>query len=122
MITSSTATSIALLLSLLVLSNSHAGGKIYQPKENKFQSKEYTRQQKENRGDIQKKKYTTCRLMKRVQSRVTGRQACIYQGGNKTYTLMYEHNCPAKYKCVYNPWGKEPNIDDVVESLNSIKK
>ena len=28
--------------------------------------------------------------MKRIKSRVTGRQACIYRGGNKTYTLMYE--------------------------------
>ena len=71
---------------------------------------------------VKKKKYTTCRLKKRVKSRYTGRQACIYIGGNKTYTLMYEDNCPRTYKCVYQPWGKEPNIDDVVDSLNSIKK
>jgi len=35
---------------------------------------------------------------------------------------MYENNCPKQFKCVYNPWSKEPNIDDVVDSLNSIKK
>ena len=103
---------------------SHAGGKIYQPKDPKYGTKkQYTKQQKEHRGiDDKKKKYTTCRLMKRIKSRTTGRQACIYRGGNMTYTLMYEDKCPASYKCVYNPWSKEPSIDDVVDSLNSIKK
>ena len=87
------------------------------------QKKPYTNQQKINRGlGDKKKKYTTCRLMKRLKSRTTGRQACVYRGGNKTYTLMYEDNCPAQYRCVYNPWSKEPNIDDIVDSLNSIKK
>tara|TARA_B100000989_G_scaffold236891_1_gene183799 strand:- start:786 stop:1157 length:372 start_codon:yes stop_codon:yes gene_type:complete len=102
----------------------HAGGKIYEPKDPKYGTKKsYTYQQKEHRGiNSKKKKYTTCRLMKRIKSRTTGRQACIYRGGNKTYTLMYEDNCPRKYKCVYNPFGTEPNIDDVVDSLNSIKK
>tara|TARA_Y100001972_G_C7652889_1_gene328402 strand:+ start:46 stop:426 length:381 start_codon:yes stop_codon:yes gene_type:complete len=102
----------------------HAKGKIYEPKDPKYGTKKsYTYQQKENRGINDKsKKYTTCRLMKRIKSRTTGRQACIYRGGNKTYTLMYEDNCPASYKCVYNPWSKEPSIDDVVDSLNSIKK
>jgi hypothetical protein len=60
--------------------------------------------------------------MKRLKSRVTKRQACIYRGGNKTYTLMYENTCPAQYKCEYNPWSKEPSIDDIIDSLNSIKK
>ena len=46
----------------------------------------------------------------------------FYKGGNKTYTLMYEANCPKQYKCVYDPWSKEPNIDDVINSLNQIKK
>ena len=101
-----------------------AGGKTYEPKDPKYgQKKNYTHQQKINRGTSASKKiYTTCRLLKRIKSRTTGRQACIYQGGNKTYTLMYEDNCPRQYKCVYQPWGKEPNIDDVVDSLNSIKK
>tara|TARA_Y100001937_G_C7067652_1_gene306813 strand:+ start:72 stop:452 length:381 start_codon:yes stop_codon:yes gene_type:complete len=102
----------------------HAEGKIYIPKDPKYGTKkQYTNQQKEHRGLNDKKKtYTTCRLQKRIKSRVTGRQACIYIGGNKTYTLMYENNCPKQYKCVYNPWQKEPSIDDVVDSLNSIKK
>ena len=102
----------------------HAGGKIYEPKDPKYGTKKsYTHQQKINRGtNANQKIYTTCRLMKRIKSRTTGRHACIYQGGNKTYTLMYEDNCPRQYKCKYQPWGKEPNIDDVVDSLNSIKK
>ena len=102
----------------------HAKGKIYEPQDPKYGTKkQYTNQQKEHRGlNDKSKKYTTCRLMKRIKSRVTGRQACIYRGGNKTYTLMYEDNCPSQYKCIYNPWQKEPSIDDVVDSLNSIKK
>ena len=71
---------------------------------------------------IEEKKYTTCRLKKRVKSRHTGRQACIYIGGNKTFTLMYEENCPSQYRCIYNPGGIEPNIDDIIDSLNNIKK
>ena len=83
--------------------------------------KDYTRQQKIQRGDILEKKYTTCRLAKIVQSR-SGQQACIYKGGNKTYELMFDQNCPKQYKCVYNPNSKEPNIDNVMDSLNSIGK
>ena len=101
----------------------HAGGKIYEPKDPKYgQKKQYTRQQLIQRGNNDAKKYTTCRLMKRIKSRTTGRQACIYIGGNKTFTLMYEDKCPSSYKCEYNPWSKEPSIDDVIDSLNSIKK
>ena len=101
----------------------YAGGKIYEPKDPKYgQKKQYTRQQLIQRGNNDAKKYTTCRLMKRLKSRSTGRQACIYRGGNKTFTLMYENNCPPSYKCEYNPWSKEPSIDDVIDSLNSIRK
>ena len=53
---------------------------------------------------------------------MNGRQACIYVGGNKTYTLMYEDNCPKQYRCVYDPGSKEPNIDDVLDSLNNATK
>lgn len=125
---------IKLLLALCLatmpatLSNSEitiAGGKIYQPKENKRyygQRNKLTRDQKIRQGITKAKKYTTCRIKKRIKSKITGRQACIYEGGNKTFELMYEDNCPAQYKCVYNPWNKEPSIDDVVDSLNSIKK
>ena len=101
----------------------HAKGKIYEPQDPKYGTKKgYTLQQRIQRGTTENKKYTTCRLMKRLKSRTTKRQACIYIGGNKTYTLMYEDTCPAQYKCEYNPWSKEPSIDDVIDSLNSIKK
>ena len=101
----------------------HAGGKTFEPKDPKYGTKkQYTNKQLTHRGNNDAKKYTTCRLVKRLKARSTGRQACIYQGGNKTYTLMYEDNCPKQYKCAYNPWGTEPNIDDVIDSLNSIKK
>ena len=108
---------IVLALSLLFLTSSAIGGA-----KTIGQKKDYTLEQKIRRGDVDEKKYTTCRLKKRVKSRITGRQACIYLGGNKTYTLMYEDNCPRQYRCVYNPGGVEPNIDDVIDSLNNIKK
>ena len=114
---------ILFLLFVVTMSTADGGGKIYEPKDPKYGTKkQYTRQQLIQRGNNDAKKYTTCRLMKRLKSRTTGRQACIYRGGNKTYTLMYEDNCPKQYKCVYNPWQKEPSIDDIVDSLNSIKK
>lgn len=101
----------------------HAGGKTFEPKDPKYGTKkQYTKRQLINRGNNDAKKYTTCRLMKRLKSRSTGRQACIYIGGNQTFTLMYEDDCPSQYKCEYNPWSKEPSIDDVIDSLNSIKK
>ena len=114
---------ILFLLFVVTMSTADGGGKIYEPKDPKYGiKKEYTRQQLIQRGNNDAKKYTTCRLMKRLKSRRTGRQACIYRGGNKTFTLMYENNCPPSYKCVYNPWNKEPSIDDIIDSLNSIKK
>lgn len=85
-------------------------------------SENYTDRQKILKGLKDKKIYTTCRLKKRVKSRHTGRQACIYQGGNKTFTLMYEENCPSQYRCLYNPGSKEPNIDDIIDSLNTVGK
>ena len=83
--------------------------------------KDYTRQQKIQRGDIIKPKMTTCRLKKIVQSR-SGGQACIYQGGNKTFELLFDDNCPKQCKCKYQPNSKEPNIDQVMDSLNQIGK
>tara|TARA_R110000737_G_scaffold99429_1_gene133390 strand:+ start:83 stop:412 length:330 start_codon:yes stop_codon:yes gene_type:complete len=79
--------------------------------------KDYTRQQKIQRGDIIKPKMTTCRLKKRVKAK-DGSSVCIYIGGNKTYELAIERNCPKQYKCQYNPNGEEPNIDSIVDSLN----
>ena len=87
-----------------------------------YKSRDYTRQQKIWQGKIEEKKYTTCRLKKIVKSQITGRQACIYQGGNKTFEMMIERNCPKQYKCYYNPNGEEPDIDKVMESLRSIAK
>ena len=117
---------IAIILMFIPAQIGMSGGKLYEPKDDRKQiygyPKDYTRTQKIQRGTIEQKKYTTCRLMKTLKSKHTGRQACIYKGGNKTYTLMYEDNCPKQYKCVYNPGGTEPNIDDVIDSLNSIKK
>ena len=86
-----------------------------------YKPRDYTRQQKEWRNpDV--KKYTTCRLKKRITSRYTNKRACIYEGGNKTFTMMIETWCPKKYKCLYDPNGEEPNIDKVMESLRSIGK
>jgi|TARA_R100000426_G_scaffold82981_1_gene61402 hypothetical protein len=117
---------VAIILMFIPAQIGMSGGKLYEPKDDRKQiygyPKDYTRKQKIQRGTIEEKKYTTCRLMKTLKSKHTGRQACIYRGGNKTYTLMYEDNCPKQYKCVYNPGGTEPNIDDVIDSLNSIKK
>ena len=92
-------TFLVITLIFVVTVIAHAGGKTYEPKDPKYGTKKsYTHQQKINRGtNASKKIYTTCRLMKRIKSRATGRQACIYQGGNKTYTLMYEKHCPKQY-------------------------
>lgn len=91
-----------------------ADGKMYNA------PKDYTYKQKVWQGKITEKKYTTCRLKKRVTSKYTNKKACIYQGGNKTYTMMIETWCPKKYKCIYDPNGDEPDIDKVMESLRSI--
>ena len=89
----------------------------------KYKSKNYTRQQKIQQGQIVLPTMTTCRLMK--QKVFKDKMACIYQGANKTYELEFTDihiGCPRKYKCVLNPNGKEPSIDKVMESLRSIAK
>ena len=106
--------SFILLLVSMFTSKSYADGYKYVPKP-------LTKQQLLNQGKIEKKKYTTCRLKKRIKSK-SGQMACIYIGNNQTYELMIESWCPKQYKCVYNPWGKEPNIDDVIDSLNNATK
>ena len=45
--------------------------------------KDYTYKQKVWQGKIKEKKYTTCRLKKRVTSKYTKKKACIYEGGIK---------------------------------------
>jgi len=86
-----------------------------------YKPRDYSRQQKTWRNP-DSKKYTTCRLKKRITSKYTNKKACIYEGGNKTFTMMIETWCPKKYKCVYDPNGQEPDIDKVMESLRSIKE
>ena len=93
-----------------------ADGKMYNA------PKDYTYKQKVWQGKIKEKKYTTCRLKKRLTSKYTNKKACIYEGGNKTYKLMIETWCPKKYQCVYDPNGTEPDIDKVMYSLRSISK
>ena len=106
----------AVLVAGIWVKQAKADGKIYNA------PKDYTYKQKVWQGKIQEKEYTTCRLKKRVTSKYTNKKACIYQGGNKTFTMMIESWCPKKYKCLYDPNGKEPNIDQVMESLRSIGK
>ena len=86
-----------------------------------YKPKEYSTQQKTWRNP-DPKKYTTCRLKKRITSKYTNKRACIYEGGNRTFTMLIETWCPTKYKCVYDPNGTEPDIDKVMESLRSIGK
>ena len=89
----------------------------------KYKPKDYTRQQKIQRGTIVLPTMTTCRLVKRKVYK--DKMACIYQGAKKTFTLDFTdlaNGCPRQYKCVLDPNGKMPNIDSVMESLRSIAK
>ena len=103
------------LVANIWIKNARADSYTYKPKE-------YTNKQKINQGITPNPKYTTCRLKKRIKSQTTGKQACIYQGGNRTYEMMIESWCPKQYKCIYNPNQDEPNIDKVMESLRSVAK
>ena len=94
-----------------------ADGKMYNA------PKDYTYKQKVWQGKIKEKKYTTCRLKKRITSKHTNKKACIYEGNNRTYTMMIESWCPKKYKCEIKTLNSEmPDIDSVMESLRSISK
>ena len=87
------------------------------------EAKDYTRQQKINQGIIKEPKYTMCLRKKMIAYK--GGLACIYQGAGKTFEIEFtevQTSCPRKYKCVYNPNSKEPNIDDVMKSLRDIAK
>ena len=107
---------IGVLMLLVVIGvKAFADGKMYNA------PKDYTYKQKVWQGKIIEKKYTTCRLKKRITSKYTNKRACIYEGGNKTFTMMIETWCPKKYKCLYDPNGEEPDIDKDMESLRSIK-
>ena len=89
----------------------------------KAYAKGYTYQQKVNQGIIKEPKYTMC-LRKKMVDFKNG-LACIYQGAGKTFEIEFTDKsigCPRKYKCVYNPNSKEPNIDDVMKSLKDAVK
>jgi len=103
-----------ILIGVLFITDALAGAKTVGP------TKGYTKEQQIRRGEIEKPKMTTCRLKKRVIAK-NGQQVCVYEGGNKTFEMMVERWCPKQYSCVYAPNSKEPNIDSVVDSLNSIK-
>lgn len=95
----------------------YAKGKIYNA------PKDYTRQQKIQRGEIIEPIMTTCRL--KIQKVFKDKMACVYVGAQKTYELEFTDihiGCPRKYQCKLNANGKEPNIDQVMESLRSIAK
>ena len=83
---------------------------------------DWTWEQEIRKGMREDPKYVTCRRYKRVRAK-SGQQVCLYKGANNTYTLVVEGECPSQYRCKYDPHGKEPNIDNVVDSLNeSFKK
>ena len=108
-----------------IMMEANAAGKIYHPPNDSKKiygtKKDYTRQQKIQRGDIILPRMVTCRLKKRVKTK-SGEEVCIYQGQNKTYEMAIENKCPRQYKCKYNPFGSEPNIGSVIESLNEAVK
>ncbi len=83
---------------------------------------DWTWEQEKRLGKREDPKYITCRRYKRKQAK-SGQQVCLYKGANDTYQLVVEGQCPVTYQCKYDPHGKEPNIDSVVDSLNdSFKK
>ena len=106
-----------IIIGVVLTFKAYAKGKIYNA------PKDYTRQQKIQRGEIIEPKMTTCRL--KLQKVFKDKMACVYVGAQKTYELEFTDihiGCPRQYKCKLNPNGKEPNIDQVMESLRSIAK
>lgn len=97
-----------------------AKGNTYQSKNTQF--KGLTKQQQLNQGLIKNPTMTLCRLMK--QKVYKDKMACIYRGAQKTYEMEFTDirvGCPKSYRCVLNENGKEPSIDDIMDSLRSIK-
>ena len=83
---------------------------------------DWTFEQEIRKGIRENPKYITCRRYKRKKAK-NGQQVCLYKGANNTYSLVVEGSCPQEFLCKYDPWGSEPNIDSVVDSLNeSFKK
>ena len=78
---------------------------------------DWTWEQEKRLGIREDPKHITCRRYKRRIAK-NGQQVCLYKGANDTYTLVVEGQCPTEYRCKYDPNGKEPNIDSVVDSIN----
>jgi len=88
-----------------------------------YKSKQLTRQQQINQGLIKEDQLVVCRLKK--QKVYKSKVACIYQGANRTFELSFQDvriGCVRNFRCKLNPNGKEPSIDQVMESLRSIAK
>ena len=88
-----------------------------------YKSKQLTRQQQINQGLIKEEQLVLCRLKK--QKVYKGKVACIYQGANRTFELSFQDvriGCVKNFRCKLNPNGKEPSIEQVMESLRSIAK
>ena len=79
---------------------------------------DWTWEQEKRLGMRDDPKYVTCRRVKRVRAR-DGSDVCVYKGANNTWALQVEFNCPQQFQCIYDPGNKEPNIDSVVDSINS---
>ncbi len=78
---------------------------------------DWTWEQEVRKGVREDPKHVTCRRYKRRKAK-NGQEVCLYKGANDTYTLVVEGQCPMEFRCKYDPNGKEPNIDSVVDSLN----
>ena len=89
----------------------------------KAHAKEYTYKQKVHQGKITEPQYTRCLRKKMLHYK--GGLACIYQGAGRTFEIEFTDKrigCPRQYQCIYNPNSKEPNIDDVMKSLQDAVK
>ena len=80
---------------------------------------EWTWEQEIRKGVREDPKYITCRRYKRVMAK-SGQQVCLYRGANNTYTLVVEGQCPSEYRCIYDPNGEPPNIDNVQKFMMSL--
>jgi len=89
----------------------------------KAHAKEYTYKQKVHQGKIKEPQYTRCLRKKMLHYK--GGLACIYQGAGRTFEIEFTDKrigCPRQYQCIYNPNSKEPNIDDIMKSLQDAVK
>jgi hypothetical protein len=67
---------------------------------------------------VDKKKFTTCRL---AGKKVYGdTKFCIYRGANGTYEQLSVPRfelCVREFQCKYSPRGKKETIQDIMEAL-----